>query len=79
MDPVDTFHFPDGTRFAVPADLDVYRARLREEFPAEAGTLARMTVRQALDHWFTEPKLKLLLIPVIVSAQDVARRVISSR
>ena len=22
MDPVDTFHFPDGTSFAVPAELD---------------------------------------------------------
>src|SRR5688572_26508481 len=94
MDPVDTFHFPDGTRFAVPADLQVYRARLKEEFPAEAGaldsffqavnetyllgllhyfrgrpleTLDRLTpwrdltVRQALDRWFADPKLKLLL------------------
>ncbi|HWN41190.1 MAG TPA: NAD(P)-binding protein, partial [Thermoanaerobaculia bacterium] len=94
MDPVDTFHFPDGTRFAVPADLDVYLARLKQEFPAEAGaldsffqavhetyllgllhyfrgrpleTLDRLapwrdlTVRQALDRWFSDPKLKLLL------------------
>ncbi|MFL6198583.1 MAG: phytoene desaturase family protein [Thermoanaerobaculia bacterium] len=94
MDPVDTFHFPDGTRFAVPADLDVYRARLREEFPAEAGALDSfflavhetylmgllhyfrgrpleslerlapwrdLTVRQALDRFFADPKLKLLL------------------
>ncbi|MES1240877.1 MAG: NAD(P)/FAD-dependent oxidoreductase [Acidobacteriota bacterium] len=94
MDPVDTFHFPDGTRFAVPADLDAYLARLKEEFPAEAGaidsffeavreayllgllhyfrgrpleTLPRLipwhglTVRQALDRWFADPRLKLLL------------------
>ena len=94
MDPVDTFHFPDGTRFAVPADLDVYLARLKQEFPAETGaldsffaavhetyllgllhyfrgrpleTLDRLapwrdlTVRQALDRWFSDPKLKLLL------------------
>jgi phytoene dehydrogenase-like protein len=91
MDPVDTFHFPDGTRFAVPADLDSYLARLKEEFPAEAGALDSffqavnetyllgllhyfrgkslerldpwrdMTVWQALDRWFTDPKLKLLL------------------
>ena len=39
MDPVDTFHFPDGTRFAVPADFDAYLARLKAEFPAEAAAL----------------------------------------
>ena len=94
MDPVDTFHFPDGTRFAVPADLDVYLARLKEEFPEEAGALdaffaavreayllgllhyfrgrpaeqtprlalyATSPCRQALDRWFRDPKLKLLL------------------
>lgn len=33
MDPVDTFHFPDGSRFEVPADLDTYRRRLDREFP----------------------------------------------
>src|SRR5438128_7019845 len=36
MDPVDQFHFPDGTSFAVPADLDHYLAKLKAEFPAEA-------------------------------------------
>ncbi|HEX3126143.1 MAG TPA: NAD(P)/FAD-dependent oxidoreductase, partial [Thermoanaerobaculia bacterium] len=94
MDPVDTFHFPDGTRFAVPADLDLYLRKLKEEFPAETAgidaffkavnetyllgllhyfrgrpleTLDRlapwrdMTVRQALDRFFTDPRLKLLL------------------
>jgi phytoene dehydrogenase-like protein len=39
MDPVDTFHFPDGTRFAVPADFDLYLAKLKAEFPAEAEAL----------------------------------------
>ena len=39
MDPVDTFHFPDGSRFAVPADFDTYLARLKAEFPEEAGAL----------------------------------------
>ena len=94
MDPVDTFHFPDGTRFAVPADFDAYLARLKAEFPEEAAALdaffaagardllswgcsttsaaarrARaprrptgdLTVHEALDHWFRDPKLKLLL------------------
>jgi phytoene dehydrogenase-like protein len=94
MDPVDTFHFPDGMRFAVPADLDAYLARLKTEFPAEvraldnfftavreayllgllhyfrgkpAGQMPRLglyrdlTVKDALDRWFRDPKLKLLL------------------
>lgn len=91
MDPVDTFHFPDGTRFDVPADFDAYRARLDAEFPHERENLDRFfaaarelylkgllcyfrnkdeallggwkgwTVRRALDHFFTDRKLKLLL------------------
>jgi phytoene dehydrogenase-like protein len=36
MDPVDRFHFPDGSKFAVPADFDRYLAQLKREFPAEA-------------------------------------------
>jgi len=39
MDPVDTFHFPDGTRFEVPADFATYLARLKAEFPGEAAAL----------------------------------------
>ena len=35
MDPVDQFHFPDGTKFTVPADFDNYVARLKREFPEE--------------------------------------------
>lgn len=94
MDPVDTFHFPDGSRFDVPADFDAYLAKLKAEFPEEAealdsffaavrevymlgllhyfrgrpaDTLPRlapyldMTVKQALDNFFRDPKLKLLL------------------
>lgn len=94
MDPVDTFHFPDGTHFAVPADLDAYLVKLKGEFPEEAGALddffaavreayllgllhyfrgrpveqtprlgayIDLTVKQALDRWFRDPKLKLLL------------------
>jgi phytoene dehydrogenase-like protein len=94
MDPVDTFHFPDGTRFAVPADLDAYLAKLKAQFPAETGALdnfftavreayllgllhyfrgkpagqmprlglySGLTVKDALDRWFHDPKLKLLL------------------
>jgi phytoene desaturase len=47
MDPVDTFHFPDGSRFEVPADLATYRQRLDEEFPHQ---------RAALDGFFAEVK-----------------------
>ncbi len=39
MDPVDTFHFPDGSRFDVPADRDEYLARVKARFPAEADRL----------------------------------------
>jgi phytoene desaturase len=45
MDPVDTFHLPDGSRFTVPADLDRYLARLKAEFPAE---------QTAIDSFFVE-------------------------
>ena len=39
MDPVDTFHFPDGSRFEVPAELDAYRAKLDAEFPHQSAQL----------------------------------------
>ena len=91
MDPVDHFHFPDGSTFAVPADFDTYLGKLKKEFPQEAENLDRffelvrevylsglltyfrwretdrlahysaVTVRQALDRRFRDPKLKLLL------------------
>jgi len=94
MDPVDTFHFPDGSRFAVPADFDLYITKVKAEFPHEAAALDAffravretyllgllhyfrgrplsqldrlaqyrdLTVRQALDRWFRDPRLKLLL------------------
>lgn len=52
MDPVDTFHFPDGSRFEVPADLDAYRARLDAEFPEQ---------RAALDAFFADVEQAYLL------------------
>ena len=91
MDPVDHFHFPDGSSFAVSANFDIYLARLKSDFPEEAQALdkffalvrevymfgllsyfrwrdsdrlkpwAHMTVREALDRHFRNPKLKLLL------------------
>lgn len=91
MDPVDTFHFPDGSRFDVPAEFETYLARVKERFPEEADALDRffgevrrvyllglleyfrgrrtdrlaayrhLSVREALDRHFRDPKLKLLL------------------
>lgn len=91
MDPVDTFHFPDGTRFVVPADFETYRQSLRTSFPHEDANLDRffeavneayllgllfffrgratprfeayrdLTVREVLDRYFQDEKLKLLL------------------
>lgn len=39
MDPVDHFHFPDGSSFSVPANFDLYIAKLKLEFPAEATAI----------------------------------------
>jgi phytoene dehydrogenase-like protein len=39
MDPVDTFHLPDGTRFDVPAAFDAYLAMVKAAFPHEAAAL----------------------------------------
>ena len=52
MDPVDTFHLPDGSRFAVPADFTAYLAKLHAEFPHE---------RAALDTFFAEVREAYLL------------------
>ncbi len=49
MDPVDTFHFPDGSRFAVPPELDQYLAAVKARFPHQASALDRFfaDVREA--------------------------------
>ncbi|HEY1380431.1 MAG TPA: NAD(P)/FAD-dependent oxidoreductase [Gemmataceae bacterium] len=52
MDPVDQFHLPDGTTFAVPADFGAYLARLKAEFPHESA---------AIDAFFHEAKRAYLL------------------
>lgn len=44
MDPVDHFHFPDGSRFSVSADFGEYTEQLKATFPHEAA---------ALDQFFT--------------------------
>jgi phytoene dehydrogenase-like protein len=74
MDPVDTFHFPDGTRFAVPADFDTYLTLLKAEFPAEAAALdgffaqAREAYFLGLLHYFRGREVERLepLLPLTV-------------
>ena len=39
MDPVDHFHFPDGSRFSVSANFDEYLDELKETFPHEREAL----------------------------------------
>lgn len=39
MDPVDQFHFPDGSTFVVPADFATYSSRLKQQFPLEAENI----------------------------------------
>jgi phytoene dehydrogenase-like protein len=41
MDPVDHFHFPDGSRFSVSADFGEYTEQLKAAFPHEAAALDR--------------------------------------
>jgi len=91
MDPVDQFHFPDGTRFAISADFNTFITQLKAEFPGEAAAIdgffslvrrvyllgllqffrgrpteqlrpyLQLSVQDALDTFFRDPKLKLLL------------------
>ncbi|HKG79790.1 MAG TPA: NAD(P)/FAD-dependent oxidoreductase [Pyrinomonadaceae bacterium] len=44
MDPVDHFHFPDGSTFSVPADFNTYLSKLKQEFPQEVESLDRFFV-----------------------------------
>jgi all-trans-retinol 13,14-reductase len=47
MDPVDHFHFPDGSKFSVSADFGEYTESLKATFPHESAALDRFftTVR----------------------------------
>ena len=49
MDPVDTFHFPDGTRFARARRTSTSTARLKAEFPRKRRRTRRFfaAVREA--------------------------------
>jgi phytoene dehydrogenase-like protein len=58
MDPVDHFHFPDGSSFSVPADFEQYLPKLKAQFPHERDAIDRFfaLVREAymfgLLHYF---------------------------
>jgi phytoene desaturase len=52
MDPVDQFHFPDGSKFSVSASFDTYIAQLKREFPEET---------RAIDNFFTVVRRVYLL------------------
>ena len=56
MDPVDHFHFPDGSGFRVPADFDTYLALLKAEFPEESSALDEFfsAVREVYLHGLLE-------------------------
>ncbi|MCA1593865.1 MAG: NAD(P)/FAD-dependent oxidoreductase [Acidobacteria bacterium] len=56
MDPVDHFHFPDGTSFSVPADFDSYLAKLKVEFPEESRSIDEFfaAVREVYMHGLLE-------------------------
>src|SRR5256886_6999153 len=53
MDPVDHFHFLDGSNFAVPADFDIYLAKLKSEFPEEtpARSEERRVGKECRSRW----------------------------
>jgi phytoene dehydrogenase-like protein len=51
MDPVDTFHLPDGSSFAVPVDLDSYLTKIKGEFPHQ---------REAIDRFFAAVRREYL-------------------
>lgn len=49
MDPVDYFHLPDGSCFTVPADFEIYLAKLKQLFPSQQSRIDAFfrEVRQA--------------------------------
>ena len=60
MDPVDQFHFPDGSRFSVSSDFNSYINQLKREFPSESHAIdqffrtARKLYLWGILHFFQE-------------------------
>ena len=77
MDPVDCFHFPDGSRFSVPASLEVYLEKLKKEFPEEAGNidsffaLVRKAYMVGLVHYFRNVDTERILPYQHLSIREV--------
>jgi len=80
MDPVDCFHFPDGSRFAVPSGFDDYIGKLKQEFPEEAHNLDEFfaLVRKAyligLVHYFRNAATDRILPYQHLTLRDVLER-----
>jgi phytoene dehydrogenase-like protein len=85
MDPVDCFHFPDGSRFAVPADFDSYLTKLKTEFPEESGNIDRFfsTVRKTyligLMHYFRNVATSRITPYQDLTLRDVIEPAFNSR
>ena len=79
-DPVDSFHFPDGSRFSVPASLEVYLEKLKKEFPEEAGNidsffaLVRKAYMVGLVHYFRNVDTERILPYQRLSIREVLNR-----
>jgi len=77
MDPVDSFHFPDGSLFSIPADFDSYLQRLKQEFPAEVHnidrffTLVRKTYLIGLVHYFRNAATERIIPYQHLTIRDV--------
>jgi phytoene dehydrogenase-like protein len=77
MDPVDSFHFPDGSRFTVPADFDAYLANVKREFPEESEkigqffSLVRKTYMIGLIHYFRDIRTSRILPYQDLTLRDV--------
>jgi phytoene dehydrogenase-like protein len=80
MDPVDCFHFPDGSCFSVPANLDDYLNKLKLEFPDENEnidaffTLARKAYLIGLAKYFRNVETSRIAPYQNLSIRDVLQQ-----
>src|SRR5436305_7418709 len=80
MDPVDSFNFPDGSRFVVPADFGCYIEKLKQEFPEESRNiddffaLVRKTYLIGLVHYFRNVPTERIVPYQHLSIRDVLDR-----
>jgi phytoene dehydrogenase-like protein len=85
MDPVDCFHFPDGSRFSVPADFDDYLKNLKREFPKESEeidrffTLVRKTYLIGLIRYFRDVHTGRILPYQDLTLRDVLNQHFNSK